>query len=50
MDDVYDDAEGGGFRRAEVLTGPGRRRRCSEDIKARIVEATLAPAPPLSVE
>jgi transposase len=43
MDDANDDAKGGGFRRIEVLTGPGRRRRWSEDSKARIVEETLLP-------
>jgi transposase len=43
MDDVTDDAKAGGFRRIEVLTGPARRRRWPEDIKARIVEETLAP-------
>lgn len=43
MDDANDDAKGGGFRRIEVLTGPGRRRRWSEDSKARIVEETLVP-------
>jgi transposase len=43
MDDVTDDARAGGFRRIEVLTGPGRRRRWSEDTKARIVEETLVP-------
>jgi transposase len=30
-------------RRVEVITGPGRRRRFSEDYKAQIVEETLAP-------
>jgi transposase len=29
--------------RLEVITGTGRRRRCSDDDKARIVEETLAP-------
>ncbi len=43
MDDVTDDAKGGGYRRIEVLTGPGRRRRWSDDEKARIVAATLQP-------
>ena len=43
MDDVTDDAKAGGFRRIEVLTGPARRRRWSEDIKSRIVEETLVP-------
>ncbi len=43
MVDVKDDAKGGGFRRVEVLTGPGRRRKWSDDDKARIVAETLAP-------
>ncbi|MXP65956.1 transposase [Roseomonas sp. M0104] len=43
MVDVSDDASGGGYRRVEVLTGPGRRRRWSEEAKARIVAETLAP-------
>jgi transposase len=30
-------------RRLEVITGTGRRRRFSEDEKARVVEETLAP-------
>lgn len=30
-------------RRVEVITGPGRRRRFSDDDKAQIVEETLAP-------
>jgi transposase len=42
MFDVSDDAKGE-FRRIEVLTGPGRRRRWSADEKARIVAETLAP-------
>jgi transposase len=42
MFDVSDDAKGG-FRRVEVLTGPGRRRRWSADEKARIVAETLMP-------
>jgi transposase len=42
MFDVNDDAKAG-FRRVEVLTGPGRRRRWSEEEKARIVAETLAP-------
>ena len=40
MFDVNDDAKGG-FRRVEVLTGPGRRRRWSAEEKARIVAETL---------
>jgi transposase len=43
MDDVCDDAKGGGYRRIEVLTGPGRRRNWSDDDKARIVSETLQP-------
>lgn len=31
------------IRRLEMITGTGRRRRWSEDDKARIVEETLAP-------
>lgn len=42
MYDVNDDAKGG-FRRIEILTGPGRRRRWSAEEKARIVAETLAP-------
>lgn len=41
MADIDDDAQGGGYRRVEILTGPGRRRRWSEDAKARIVAETL---------
>lgn len=43
MDSVNDDAKGGGYRRVEVLTGPGRRRKWSEDDKARIVAETTRP-------
>ena len=42
MVDVNDDAKAG-YRRIEVLTGPGRRRRWSGEEKARIVAETLAP-------
>lgn len=42
MDDVNADANGG-FRRIEVLTGPGRRRRWSASEKGRIVAETLGP-------
>ena len=42
MDDVNDDAKVG-YRRVEVLTGPGRRRRWSGAEKDRIVGETLAP-------
>jgi transposase len=40
MFDVNDDAKGG-FRRIEILTGPGRRRRWFPEEKARIVAETL---------
>jgi hypothetical protein len=46
MFDVNDDAKvdtKGGFRRIELLTGPGRRRRWSAEEKTRIVEETLVP-------
>ncbi len=42
MVDVSDDAKGG-YRRVEVLTGPGRRRKWSDDEKARNVAETLEP-------
>src|SRR5271168_251281 len=42
MFDVNDDAKGG-FRRVEILTGPGRRRRWSAEEKARIVAEALEP-------
>jgi transposase len=42
MDDVNDDAKGG-YRRIEVLTGPGRQRRWSAEEKGRIVAEMLAP-------
>jgi transposase len=35
-------------RRLEVITGTGRRRRFSEDDKARIIEETLAPGAVIS--
>ena len=40
MFDVKDDAKAG-FRRVEVLTGPGRRRQWSENEKARILVETM---------
>lgn len=43
MVDVTDDAKGGVYRRVEVLTGPGRRRKWSSEAKARIVAEALAP-------
>lgn len=42
MFDVNDDAKVG-YRRVEVLTGPGRRRRWSDDEKARIVAEASMP-------
>ena len=42
MVDISDDAKGG-YRRIEILTGPGRRRRWSAEEKARIVAETLMP-------
>jgi transposase len=42
MFDVNDDAKGE-FRRVELLTGPGRRRRWSAEAKAQIVAETLVP-------
>ncbi|MBC4018047.1 transposase [Siccirubricoccus deserti] len=43
MVDISDDAKDGGYRRVEVLTRPGRRRKWSDDDKARIVAETLEP-------
>ncbi len=43
MDSANDDAKGVGYRRIEVLTGPGRRRKWSDDDKARIVAETAEP-------
>jgi transposase len=43
MDSVNDDAKGAGYRRIELLTGPGRRRKWSDDDKARIVAETAEP-------
>jgi transposase len=42
MDDVNDDAKVG-YRRVEVLTGPGRRRYWSEEQKARIAAEAMVP-------
>ncbi|WP_419900891.1 IS66-like element accessory protein TnpA [Roseomonas sp. USHLN139] len=42
MVDVSDDGNGCGYRRFDVLRAPGRRRRWSEEAKARIVAETLA--------
>lgn len=43
MVDVNDDAKAGVYRRLEVLTGPGRRRKWSDDDKAKVVAETLEP-------
>ena len=43
MVDINDDASGGGYRPIEVLTGPGRRRRWSDDDKARVVAESFEP-------
>ncbi|MCW8087684.1 IS66-like element accessory protein TnpA [Sabulicella glaciei] len=43
MVDINDDAKAGGYRRLEVLTGPGRRRKWSDDDKAKVVAETLEP-------
>jgi transposase len=40
MDEITDDTKGG-FRRVELLTGPGRRRRWSAAEKAQVVAETL---------
>jgi transposase len=42
MFDINDDTKGS-YRRIELLTGPGRRRRWSYAEKARIVAESLAP-------
>jgi transposase len=42
MDNVTDNARVG-WRRIEVLTGPGRRRKWSDDDKARIVSEAAQP-------
>jgi transposase len=42
MFDVNDDAKAG-YRRVEVLTGPGRRRRWSAEEKARILAEASVP-------
>ena len=47
MVDISDDTKGG-YRRIELLTGQGRRRRWSAEEKARIIEETLAPGAPVS--
>ena len=42
MDEITGDTKGG-FRRIELLTGPGRRRTWSAAEKAQVVAETLAP-------
>lgn len=42
MDEITDETKGG-FRRVELLTGPGRRRQWSAAEKAQIVAETLVP-------
>ncbi len=42
MDDFSDDVKGG-YRRVEVLTGPGRRGNWSDEQKARIVAEAMVP-------
>ena len=42
MFDLNDDARAG-YRRVEVLTGPGRRRRWSAESKAQVVAESLVP-------
>ncbi len=42
MFDINDDTKGS-YRRIELLTGPGRRRRWSDTEKARIVAESLVP-------
>ena len=37
------DMRGGGYRRVEVLTGPGRRRAWDEATKARVAAESDAP-------
>ena len=49
MDSVNDDAKGVGYRRIELLTGPGRRWKWSDDDKARIVAETIQPGAVVSV-
>lgn len=41
--DAITDATKVGFRRVELLTGPGRRRRWSAEEKAQIIAETLVP-------
>jgi transposase len=43
MADPNEDAKAGGYRRLEMLTGPGRRQKWSDDDKAKVVAQTLKP-------
>jgi transposase len=43
MADMMRDTRGGGYRRVEVLTGPGRRRAWDDATKARAVAESYAP-------
>jgi transposase len=43
MVDISDDSKDGGYRRVEVLKGPGRRRKWSDVDKAWIVAETTRP-------
>ena len=43
MDSANDEAKGAGYRRIEILTGLGRRRKWSDDDKARIVAEPAEP-------
>ena len=47
MFDANDDARAA-YRRVEILTGPGRRRRWSAEDKARVVAETLDPVANIS--
>lgn len=48
MDDHTLDPKAAELRRFEVITGTGRRRRWSAEVKARIVAESLAPGVPVS--
>lgn len=49
MDRVNDDAKGVGYRRIELLTGPGRRRKWSDEDKASIIAKTTQTGAVVSV-
>jgi transposase len=48
MDDHTLDPDGGEFRRIEVITGCGRRRRWPAEVKARIVAESFSSSAPVS--